>query len=76
MNWRARPLISHEVVVNLIGATKTRSGLKVRAHLDQGSYPTGKTITDKQLATVDITPHHFHGEWNYSVKGLQPSLDL
>jgi transposase len=76
MNWRGRPLTSHEVVVNLIGATKTRSGLKVRAHLDQGSYPIGKTITDKQLATVELKPHPFHGEWNYTLTGLQPSLGL
>jgi Rhodopirellula transposase DDE domain len=76
MNWRGRPLTSHEVVVNLIGATKTRSGLKVRAHLDHGSYPIGKTISDKQLAAVQINPHPFHGEWNYTVTGLQPSLDL
>jgi hypothetical protein len=76
MNWRGRPLTSHEVVVNLIGATKTRSGLKVRAHLDQGSYPIGKTISDKQLAAVQINPHPFHGEWNYTVTGLQPSLGL
>jgi hypothetical protein len=76
MNWRGRPLTSHEVVVNLIGATKTRSGLKVRAQLDQGSYPTGKTITDNQLATVAIKPHRFHGEWNYTLIGLQPSLEL
>ncbi len=76
MNWRGRPLVSHEVVVNLIGATKTRSGLKVRAQLDQGSYPTGKTISDKQLATIAIDPHRFHGEWNYTLTGLQPSLDL
>lgn len=76
MNWRGRPLISHEVVVNLIGATKTRSGLNVRAQLDQGSYPIGKTITDRQLAAVAMKPHSFHGEWNYTVTGLQPSLTL
>jgi hypothetical protein len=76
MNWRGRPLTSHEVVVNLIGATKTRSGLNVRAHLDQSSYPIGKTISDKQLAAVQLKPHPFHGEWNYTVTGLQPSLGL
>ena len=76
MNWRGRPLTSHEVVVNLIGATKTRSGLHVRAQLDRGFYPTGKTITDKQLSTVELKPHQFHGEWNYTVTGLQPSLAL
>jgi transposase len=74
MNWRGRPLTSHEVVVNLIGATKTRTGLTVRAHLDRGSYPAGKVITDKQLAAVQLKRHKFHGEWNYTVTGLQPKL--
>jgi hypothetical protein len=74
MNWRGRPLTSHEVVVNLIGATKTRTGLKVQAHLDRGTYPTGKVITDKQLSAVQLGPHPFHGEWNYTVTGLQPTL--
>jgi transposase len=74
MNSRGRPLTSHEVVVNLIGATKTRTGLTVRAHLDRGSYPAGKVITDKQLAAVQLKRHKFHGEWNYTVTGLQPKL--
>ena len=67
MNWRGRPLTSHEVVVELIGATTTRKGLKVRAELDAGSYPTGIKITNKQLASVAITPQAFHGEWNYTI---------
>jgi hypothetical protein len=69
MNWRGQPLTSHEVVVNLIGATKTRKGLKVRAQLDQGSYPIGTTVTDAQLAAVNLNPHAFHGEWNYTITG-------
>lgn len=67
MNWRGRPLISHEVVVDLIAATSTRTGLKVRAELDQGRYERGIKITDKQLATVPLTRHGFHGEWNYTI---------
>jgi len=62
INWRGRPLTSHQVVVDLIAATTTRTGLKVRAHLDEGYYPTGIKISDKQLAAVPITKHKFHGE--------------
>jgi hypothetical protein len=76
MNWRGRPLTSHQVVVNLIGSTKTRTGLKVRAELDRSNYPTGTKITDNQLAAVDIKPHSFHGQWNYTISGHHPRLDL
>ena len=54
MNWRGRPLVSHEVIVDLIGATTTRRGLRVRAELDRGSYPTGVKVADAALAAV---PH-------------------
>jgi DNA-binding phage protein len=67
MNWRGRPLVSHEVVVNLIGATTTREGLQVQAERDTGSYPTKIKVPDAVLATVQITPHAFHGEWNYTI---------
>jgi hypothetical protein len=67
MNWRGRPLVSHEVVVQLIGTTTTRTGLKVRAELDPGSYPTGIKVTDAELAAVPLTRHAFHGEWNYTI---------
>ncbi|MGH2705450.1 MAG: ISAzo13-like element transposase-related protein, partial [Actinomycetota bacterium] len=56
-----------EVVVNLIGATKTRSGLKVHAHRDRASYPTGLSVTDAQLAAVPSDPHQWHRDWNYTV---------
>jgi len=69
MNWRGKPLTSHEVVVNLIGATTTSKGLKVHAELDQGYYPTGTKVTNAELAAVPNTPHHFHGEWNYTISG-------
>jgi hypothetical protein len=68
MNWRGRPLTSHQVVVDLIANTTTRTGLKVHARLDQGHYPTGIKVTDKQLAAVPLTRHSFHGDWNYTVK--------
>jgi len=67
INWRGRPLTSHQVVVDLIAATTTRTGLKVRAHFDEGYYPTGIKISDKQLAAVPITKHKFHGDWNYTL---------
>lgn len=67
MNWRGRPLQSHEVVVDLIAATKTRTGLKVRAQLDRSYYPTGTKITNSQLAAVPLTAHEWHGDWNYNV---------
>jgi Rhodopirellula transposase DDE domain len=72
MNWRGRPLTSHQVVVDLIANTTTRTGLKVRAQLDEGYYPTGVKVTDKQLAAVPITPHSFHGDWNYTLKPMSP----
>jgi Rhodopirellula transposase DDE domain len=68
MNWRAKPLISHEVIVNLIAGTKTRSGLSVRAELDTNSYPKGIVVSDADLATVSIEPAQFHGEWNYCIR--------
>ena len=67
MNWRSRPLTSHQVVVELIAATTTTTGLKVRAQLDQGYYPTGIKVTDKQLAAVPLRRHDFHGDWNYTI---------
>lgn len=72
MNWRGRPLTSHEVVVQLIGATRTRSGLKVKAEIDAGSYPKGIKITDADFAKLRIEPHQFHGDWNYRIPSAQP----
>lgn len=68
MNWRARPLISHEVIVNLIANTRTRSGLSVKAELDTADYPKGISVTDAQMATIKINRSAFHGEWNYCIR--------
>ena len=68
MNWRGRPLTSHEVVVELIGATTTRAGLKVRAQLDTNKYPTDIKVTDEEIAAVPLRKHDFHGEWNYTIR--------
>ena len=67
MNWRGRPLVSHEVILELIAATRTRSGLRVQAELDQRSYPLGVRVSDRELAAVPLQRHHWHGEWNYTV---------
>jgi hypothetical protein len=60
-------LTSHQIIVDLIGATSTTTGLTVRAELDTGTYPTGIKYTKKQVDVLPITRHDFHGEWNYSV---------
>ena len=67
MNWRGRPLTSHEVIVQTIAATTTRTGLTVQAELDTGLYPTGIKISDQQMAALPITRHIFHGDWNYTL---------
>jgi len=104
MNWRGRPLVSHEVIVELIGATTTRTGLTVQAVRDTGSYPTKDPdhnkvnatngvrgwiwqncssycdpdpkikVSDEELATVHLTPHAFHGEWNYTISPAAPAV--
>jgi len=67
MNWRGRPLTSHEVVVDLIAATTTREGLTVHAQLDDASYPKGVKITDQQMAALPLQRHEFHSDWNYTL---------
>lgn len=67
MNWRGRPLTSHDVIVNSIAATSTRSGLKVEAALDTGAYATGVKITDAQIDALPLKRHRFHGDWNYTL---------
>ena len=71
MNWRGRPLTSHEVIVQTIAATTTRTGLTVRAQLDTGLYPTGVKVSDQQMAALPITRHHFHHDWNYTLHSHQ-----
>jgi len=68
LNWRGRPLVSHDVIVNLIGATKTASGLRVKARLDKRKYPLGVEVSDDELNAVELTRHPFHGDWNYSIR--------
>ena len=66
-NWRGRPLVSHEAIVNLIAATTTRTGLKVRSALDTNAYPKGVTVVDADMETLLLRRDDFHGEWNYSL---------
>jgi hypothetical protein len=67
-NWRGKPLISHEVIVNLIAATTTATGLEVRAEIDTALYPVGLKISPKEVAELDILHDSFHGEWNYTIR--------
>jgi len=66
-NWRGKPLVSHEVIVNLIAATKTRTGLHVKSQLDTRAYPKGIKVSDAEFATIRLHPDAFHGDWNYSI---------
>ena len=61
-------MVSHEIVVNLIGNTTTRAGLRIQAELDTNEYPKGKKISDKQMKNVNIRRADFHGEWNYKIQ--------
>jgi len=68
MNWRGKPLISHEVIVNLIAATTTRTGLRIAAEIDTHVYPKGIQVTDEELEKIHIERADFHGEWNYTIR--------
>jgi len=69
-NWRGRPLVSHEVIINLIANTTTEHGLTIQAELDTATYPLRIKVTDEALDTVNIRRHKFHGDWNYSIRPL------
>ncbi len=71
MNWRGQPLISHEVIVDSIGTTTTKSGLPVTAKLDTNAYPIKIKVSNEEMASLNIRPHAFHGEWNYTIKPLR-----
>jgi len=72
-NWRARPLTSHEAIVNLIANTTTRTGLKVQCQLDPNTYPTGVRVTDQELDEIRITGDEFHPNWNYTISPGPPN---
>ena len=66
-NWRGRPLIDMATIVNLIGNTKTESGLRIKAEFDKNLYQKGITVSDAELASLNIEKDPFHPEWNYNI---------
>jgi hypothetical protein len=71
MNWRGKPLVSHQVIVQLIGSTTTETGLKVCCELDVNLYPKGIKVSDEEMLAINITRDEFHGEWNYTISPNQ-----
>jgi hypothetical protein len=72
-NWRGRPLVSYQTIVQLIAATTTTTGLTVRSELDTNAYPAGVKITDEQMSRINLQRHDFHGEWNYTIQPRRPT---
>lgn len=68
INWRGKPLISYQVIINLITSTTTKTGLVVKARLDKKSYTKGKKVPDDEMKNLNIVKNKFHGEWNYTIK--------
>ena len=66
-NWRGKPLVSHEVIVNLIAATTTKTGLRVQSQLDTGKYPKGIKVSKAEFSAIKLRTDTFHGEWNYII---------
>src|SRR5271169_883026 len=71
-NWRGKPLVSHQVIVQLIGATTTKTGLSVACRIDHNLYPKGVTVSDAEIEAINLTCDDFHGDWNYTIS---PSID-
>ena len=67
LNWKGEPLVNYETIINLIGATKTRTGLKVQAVLDKNKYETGIKVSDQELEAVRLRRHKLHPGWNYTI---------
>ena len=67
INWRGKPLRSYRAIVQLIAATSTDAGLKVRAELDENKYPKGVKVSDAEMEAVNLSRHPFHGDWNYTI---------
>ena len=67
-NWRGKPLVSHQTIVQLIAATTTDTGLKVRSEIDPNTYPAGVKVTDDEMDAINILRHKFHGDWNYTIR--------
>lgn len=74
-NWRGKPLVSYQTIVQLIAATTTSAGLKVRCELDQNTYPAGIKVSDAEINAVNLDRHDFHGEWNYTISPKLRALE-
>ena len=72
-NWRGKPLLTHQVIVQLIASTTTRTGLTVQGRLDRGAYAKGIKVSDAEMATLNLQPAAFHGDWNYTILPRQPT---
>ena len=71
-SWRGKPLLTHQVIVQLIASTTTDKGLTVQCRLDENAYTKGIKVPDAEMATLNITPAEFHGEWNYTINPRKP----
>jgi hypothetical protein len=71
-NWRGKPLVSYQAIVQLIAGTTTRTGLNVKCGIDPNLYPAGIKVSDAEMALINLVPHEFHGEWNYSISPRPP----
>ncbi len=71
-NWRGKPLVSYQAIVQLIASTTTRTGLNVKCGIDKNLYPSGIKVSEEEMATINISPHAFHGEWNYTIAPRPP----
>jgi hypothetical protein len=71
-NWRGKPLVSYQTIVQLISSTTTRTGLNIKCVIDPNAYPAGVKVSDAEMASLNITPHQFHGEWNYTIAPRPP----
>ena len=69
-NWRGRPLVSYQAIVQLIAATTTETGLKVQCEIDPNAYPVGVKVSDAEMNAINIQRHEFHGEWNYTINPI------
>jgi len=74
-NWRGKPLVSYHTIIQLIAATTTDAGLKVRCLLDQNTYPAGIKVSDAEFDAVNLTRHDFHGEWNDTISPKLRALE-
>ena len=70
-NWKGKPLTSYQVIVELVAATTTETGLRILAEYDQGYYPTGVEVTDTELASLPLRGHDWHPDWNYDLTPLK-----